>query len=74
MSSGGAASGTAARTTSMKRSGSTRATLSLLTSTLSYTKSVIVSQALRKLDHVLDITPDDVDTLAIKANIAQAEE
>jgi len=30
-------------------------------------------EALRKLDQVLDITPDDVDTLAEKANIAQAE-
>src|SRR5262249_41249267 len=31
------------------------------------------AEALRKRDHALDITPDDVDTLAIKANIAQAE-
>jgi tetratricopeptide (TPR) repeat protein len=30
-------------------------------------------EALRKLDQVLDITPDDVDTLALKASIAQAE-
>ena len=30
-------------------------------------------EALRKLDQVLDITPDDVDTLAVKAAIAQAE-
>jgi TolB-like protein/class 3 adenylate cyclase/Tfp pilus assembly protein PilF len=30
-------------------------------------------EALRKFDQVLDITPDDLDTLAIKANIAQAE-
>jgi TolB-like protein/class 3 adenylate cyclase/Tfp pilus assembly protein PilF len=30
-------------------------------------------EALRKLDQVLDITPDDVDTLTQKANIAQAE-
>jgi TolB-like protein/class 3 adenylate cyclase/Tfp pilus assembly protein PilF len=29
-------------------------------------------EALRKLDQVLDITPDDVDTLAEKASIAQA--
>jgi tetratricopeptide (TPR) repeat protein len=28
--------------------------------------------ALRKLDQVLNITPDDVDTIALKANIAQA--
>jgi serine/threonine protein kinase/Tfp pilus assembly protein PilF len=30
-------------------------------------------EALRKLDQVLDIIPDDVDTLALKAAIAQAE-
>jgi TolB-like protein/Tfp pilus assembly protein PilF len=30
-------------------------------------------EALRKLDQVLDITPDDVDALALKAAIAQAE-
>jgi len=30
-------------------------------------------EALRKLDQVLNITPDDVDTLAIKATVAQAE-
>jgi TolB-like protein/integral membrane sensor domain MASE1/class 3 adenylate cyclase/Tfp pilus assembly protein PilF len=30
-------------------------------------------EALRKLDQVLDITPDDADTLATKAAIAQAE-
>jgi tetratricopeptide (TPR) repeat protein len=30
-------------------------------------------EALRKLDQILDITPDDMDTLALKANIAQAE-
>jgi TolB-like protein/Flp pilus assembly protein TadD len=30
-------------------------------------------EALRKLDQILDITPDDVDTLATKAAIAQAE-
>src|SRR4029453_7287400 len=30
-------------------------------------------EALRKLDQVLDITPDDVDTLVKKAGIAQAE-
>jgi TolB-like protein/class 3 adenylate cyclase/Tfp pilus assembly protein PilF len=30
-------------------------------------------EALQKLDQVLNITPDDVDTLATKANIAQAE-
>src|SRR5437773_7154010 len=30
-------------------------------------------EALRKFDQVLDITPDDVDTLAEKAGVAQAE-
>jgi TolB-like protein/Tfp pilus assembly protein PilF len=30
-------------------------------------------EALRKLDQVLDITPDDIDTVALKAAIAQAE-
>jgi TolB-like protein/class 3 adenylate cyclase/Tfp pilus assembly protein PilF len=31
------------------------------------------SLALRKLDHILEITPGDVDTLAYKAAVAQAE-
>jgi len=31
------------------------------------------SNALRKLDQVLDIVPDDIDTLGLKAGIAQAE-
>jgi serine/threonine protein kinase/tetratricopeptide (TPR) repeat protein len=31
-------------------------------------------EALRKLDQILNITPDDVDTLATKAAIAQAED
>jgi serine/threonine protein kinase/tetratricopeptide (TPR) repeat protein len=30
-------------------------------------------EALRKLDQILHVTPDDVDTLALKASIAQAE-
>ena len=30
-------------------------------------------EALRKLDQILDITPDDADALALKASIAQAE-
>ncbi len=30
-------------------------------------------EALRKLDQVLDITPDDLDTFVLKASIAQAE-
>src|SRR5438045_9088739 len=31
------------------------------------------SLALRKLDYILDITPGDVDTLALKAAVAKAE-
>jgi serine/threonine protein kinase/Tfp pilus assembly protein PilF len=31
------------------------------------------AEALRKLDQVLDLTPDDIDTSVIKASIAQAE-
>ena len=57
-----------------KPSGSTRAT-----STYSPSTRFPISclrrfpEALRKLDQVLDIMPDDVDTLATKAAIAQAE-
>jgi serine/threonine protein kinase/Tfp pilus assembly protein PilF len=40
---------------------------------LSYIERRRFSEALRKLDQVLDIAPDDVDTLAAKAAIAQAE-
>ena len=40
---------------------------------LSYIDLRRFPEALRKLDQVLDITPDDVDTLALKAAIAQAE-
>jgi tetratricopeptide (TPR) repeat protein len=40
---------------------------------LSYTLLRRFPEALRKLDQVLDITPDDVDTLALKAGIAQGE-
>ena len=48
--------------------------VSLLTqSALSYTCLRRFPEALRKLDQVLDITPDDVDTLVSKACIAQAE-
>jgi TolB-like protein/Tfp pilus assembly protein PilF len=39
----------------------------------SYTALGRFSDALRKLDQVLNITPDDVDSLAAKAGIAQAE-
>src|SRR5262249_26763346 len=40
---------------------------------LSYSLRRRFPEALRKLDQVLDIIPDDVDTLALKAAIAQAE-
>jgi TolB-like protein/Tfp pilus assembly protein PilF len=40
---------------------------------LSYILLRRFSEALGKLDQVLNITPDDVDTLALKASIAQAE-
>jgi len=40
---------------------------------LSYMYLRRLPEALRKLDQVLDITPDDVDTLMAKAAIAQAE-
>src|SRR6476620_233353 len=40
---------------------------------LSYQSLRRFPEALRKLDQVLDITPDDVNTLAVKAAIAQAE-
>jgi TolB-like protein/Tfp pilus assembly protein PilF len=40
---------------------------------LSYIALRRFPEALRKLDKVLNITPDDVDTLATKAAIAQAE-
>ena len=40
---------------------------------LSYIDLRRFPEALRKLDQVLNITPDDVDTLATKASIAQAE-
>jgi TolB-like protein/class 3 adenylate cyclase/Tfp pilus assembly protein PilF len=40
---------------------------------ISYVSLRRFPEALRKLDQVLNITPDDVDTLATKAAIAQAE-
>jgi serine/threonine protein kinase/TolB-like protein/Tfp pilus assembly protein PilF len=40
---------------------------------LSYVLLRRFPQAIRKLDQVLNITPDDVDTVALKASIAQAE-
>jgi TolB-like protein/tetratricopeptide (TPR) repeat protein len=41
---------------------------------LSYLDLRHFPEALKKLDQVLDITPDDVDTLAQKASIVQAED
>jgi TolB-like protein/Tfp pilus assembly protein PilF len=40
---------------------------------LSYQALRRFPEALRKLDQVLNITPDDLDTLVVKANIYQAE-
>jgi tetratricopeptide (TPR) repeat protein len=40
---------------------------------LSYVQLRRFPEALRKVDQVLNITPDDVDTLVVKAAIAQAE-
>ncbi len=40
---------------------------------LSYMELRRFPEAVRKLDQVLDITPDDLDTLVLKAAIAQAE-
>ena len=60
--------------TSTKPSGSTRATLIVLTQhAINYICLRRFPEALRKLDQVLDITPDDLDTLVLKAGIAQAE-
>ncbi len=48
--------------------------VSLLTQhAISYKDLRRFPEALRKLDQVLDITPNDVDTLAFKAEIAQAQ-
>ena len=74
MSHGGEASGSGASRTSTKPSGSTRATFTYSASTrIPISTLRRFPEALRKLDQVLDITPDDVDTLAVKAAIAQAE-
>jgi len=40
---------------------------------LSYITLRRFPEALRKLENVLDITPDDVDTVALKAGVSQAE-
>ena len=67
MSRAGEASGTGASPTSTKPSGSTRAMLNCSPSTrfpISYLRRF--PEALRKFDQVLNITPDDVDTLALR--------
>ena len=57
-----------------KPSGSTRATLTYSASTRFCISTLRrFPEALRKFDQVLNITPDDVDTLVFKAVIAQAE-
>ena len=73
MSRGGEANGTGASRTSTKPSGSTRATFTCSPSTRFPISLRRFPEALRKLDQVLNITPDDPDILAIKAAIAQAE-
>ena len=45
----------------------------LLNQAITYVGLCRFPEALRKYDQALDITPDDVDTLASKAGIAQAE-
>jgi TolB-like protein/class 3 adenylate cyclase/Tfp pilus assembly protein PilF len=45
----------------------------LIQHALSYNNLRRFPEALRKLDQILNITPDDVDTLVLKAAIAQAE-
>ena len=48
--------------------------VSLLTQhALSYVQLRRFPEALRKLDQVLDVAPDDIDMLALKAAVAQAE-
>ena len=57
-----------------KPSGLTRATFGcLLTRRSSYSILRRFPEALRKFDQVLNIIPDDVDTLSYKAAILQAE-
>ena len=71
--SGGEATGTGASHTLTKRSGSTRATLTCSPARGNLQTLRRFPEALRKFDQVLNIKPDDVDTLAGKASIAQAE-
>ena len=70
----GGASGTGASRTSSEAERLDPRNINLLTQhALSYICLRRFPEALRKLDQVLNITPDDVDTLALKAAIAQAE-
>ena len=58
---------------STKPSGSTLATLTYSPARAFLYQSSSFPEALRKLDQVLDITPDDVDTLALKAAYRTSE-
>ena len=74
MSRGGEASGTGAKSYFNEAERLDPRNVNLISQhALSYNSLRRFPEALRKFDQVLDITPDDVDTLAIKANIAQAE-
>ena len=74
MSRGGEASGTGASRYFNEAERLDPRNVNLLTQhALSYIELRRFPEALRKLDQVLNITPDDVDILALKANIAQAE-
>ena len=74
MSRGGEASGTRAKSYFNEAERLDPRNVGVLTQhALSYIYLRRFPDALRKLDQVLNITPDDVDTLAYKASIAQAE-
>ena len=74
MSHGGEASGSGAKSFFNETERLDPRNVSLLSQhALSYKDLRRFPEALRKLDQVLDITPDDVDTLVVKAAIAQAE-
>ena len=72
--SGGEASGTGAKSYFNEAERLDPRNLHLLTQhAVTYFHHRRLPEALRKFDQVLNITPDDVDTLAHKAAIAQAE-
>ena len=74
MSRGGEASGTGASSYFNEAERLDPRNVNLLTQhAFSYIVLRRFPEALRKLDQILNITPDDVDTLALKAAIAQAE-